>query len=99
MMDARAALGDKLRHRAVRIAGLEELDLDVAQRQGDDGGAIGRFRMPRREAEYVSVEGQGGVDRRDGDAHMGDTKGRRGHVAREHYDCTRGSGEVKAEED
>src|SRR5437867_12513303 len=72
MMDARPALGEKLRHRAVRIAGLEQLDLDVAQGQGDDRRAVGRLGAPRLEAEDGSVGAEGGVDGWNGEADVGD---------------------------
>src|SRR5207253_1222097 len=81
VMNARPSLGEEPRDGAIGIARLQQLDVDVAQRQGDDSGAIGRFRLPRLEAKHVPVEGQGGVDRRDGDAHVGDTDARRGHDA------------------
>src|SRR2546426_5528127 len=42
VMDPRPAPGEKLRHRAVRVARLEELDLDVAEGEPDDRGAVGR---------------------------------------------------------
>src|SRR5216117_4321520 len=72
MMDAGLTLGEELRHRAVRIAGLEELDLHVAQRQADDGRTVGRLGAPRLEAEHVAIEAEGGVDGRNGDADVGD---------------------------
>src|SRR5712691_5199660 len=72
MMDARPTLGEELRHRAVRVAGLEELDLNVAQRQADDGRTVGRLGAPRLEAEHVAIEAEGGVDGRNGDADVGD---------------------------
>src|SRR5213596_255686 len=72
MMDAGPTLGEELRHRAVRIAGLEELDLHVAQRQADDGRTVGRLGAPRLEAEHVAIEAEGGVDGRNGDADVGD---------------------------
>jgi len=72
MMDAGPALGEKLRHRAVRIAGLEELDLDVAQRQTDDGCTVGRLGVPRLEAKDVAIKAEGGVDGRYGDTDVGD---------------------------
>src|SRR5882762_9022934 len=64
MVNARAALGEELRHGAVRIAGFEELDLDVAQGQGDDGRTVDGLGVPRFEAEDVPVETEGGVDGR-----------------------------------
>src|SRR5439155_20947479 len=96
MMDARPALGEELRHRAVRIAGLEELDLDVAQRQGDDRRTVGRLGAPRLEAEDVAIEAESGADGRYGDADEGDAGGRIAHDACQHNDCTRGRGEVMA---
>src|SRR5439155_3625180 len=72
VMDAGPALGEKLRYRAVWIARLEELDLDVAQRYADDGRAVGRLGAPRLEAEDIPIKGQGAVDGRDGDADVGD---------------------------
>src|SRR5213592_4112366 len=71
MMDARPTLGEELRHRAVRVAGLEELDLNVAQRQADDRCTVGRLGAPRLEAEHVAIEAEGGVDGRNGDADVG----------------------------
>src|SRR5574342_882427 len=68
VVNAGSALGEKLRHRARLIARLEQLDLDVAQRQADDGGAVRRLGRTRLEAEHVPVESEGGVDRRNGDA-------------------------------
>src|SRR2546425_8960772 len=68
MMDAGPTLGEELRHRAVRIAGLQELDLHVAQRQADDGRTVGRLGAPRLEAEHVAIEAEGGVDGRNGNA-------------------------------
>src|SRR5213083_2814155 len=75
MMDAGPALGEKLRHRAVRIAGLEELDLEVAQRQADDRRTVGRFGAPRLEAEDVAIKAESGADGRYGDADVGDAGG------------------------
>src|SRR5207247_10466883 len=72
VMDPRPAPGEKLRHRAVRVARLEELDLDVAEGEPDDRGAVGRFGTSRLEAEDVAVERDGGGDRRNGDTDVGD---------------------------
>ena len=72
MMDARPAPGEKLRHRAVGIAGLEQLDLDVAQGYGDDRRTVGGLGSSRLEAEDVPVKAEGGVDGRDGDTDVGD---------------------------
>src|SRR5437016_8096054 len=54
VMDAWPALREELRHRAGRVARLEELDLDVAQRQADDGCAVDALGMPGLEAEPVA---------------------------------------------
>src|SRR2546428_754878 len=72
VMDPRPAPGEKLRYRAVRVARLEELDLDVAEGEPDDRGAVGRFGTSRLEAEDVAVERDGGGDRRNGDTDVGD---------------------------
>ncbi len=72
VMDARPTLGEKFRHGATRIARLEELDLDVAQRQSDDRCTVGRFGVSRLEAKDVPIKAEGGVDGRHGDADMGD---------------------------
>src|SRR3989442_5677871 len=72
MMNARSAPREKLRDRAVGIAGLEELDLDVAQGYGDDRRTVDGLGAPRREAEDVPIKAEGGVDGRNGDADVGD---------------------------
>lgn len=72
VVDARPASGQKLGDGTRGIARLEELDVDGTEPQADDPGAIGGFRMPRREAEDVPVEGQGVGDARDGDADVSD---------------------------
>src|SRR2546422_872319 len=89
---ARAAAREKLRHGAIGIAGLEQLDLNVAQREADDRSAVGRLGSPRREAEDVTIEGQGGRDAGHGDADVGDAGSGVRHLARQHNECTRGSG-------
>src|SRR2546428_9929126 len=45
---------------------------NVAQREADDGGAIGGLGLPRLEAEDVPVKSQGVGDARHGDADMRD---------------------------
>ncbi len=75
MMNARPAPGEKLRDRAARIAGLEELDLDVAQGYGDDRRTVDGLGSSRLEAENVPVKAEGGVDGRNGDADVGDAGG------------------------
>lgn len=72
VMDSGSALGEELRHGAVRVAWLEQLDLDVAQANADHRGAVGRLRGPGLEPEDVPIEGEGRVDRRHGNADMGD---------------------------
>src|SRR5947208_2326845 len=68
VMDAWPALREELRHRAGRVARLEELDVDVAQRQADDGRAVGALGMPGLEPEHVAIEREGGVDGRNSNA-------------------------------
>src|SRR5437870_8618332 len=70
----------------------EQLDLNVAQREADDRSAVGRLGSPRREAEDVTIEGQGGRDAGHGDADVGDAGSGVRHLARQHNECTRGSG-------
>src|SRR6266550_1781034 len=94
MMNARPAPGEKLRDRAARIAGLEQLDLDVAQAYGDDRRTVDGLGSSRLEAENVPVKAEGGVDGRNGDADVGDAGGWLAHGARQHNDCTRGSGRI-----
>src|SRR2546426_433427 len=89
---ARAAAREKLRYGAVGVAGLEQLDLNVAQGEADDRSAVGRLWLPRREAEDVTIEGEGGRDAGHGDADVGDAGGGVRHLARQHNECTRGSG-------
>src|SRR2546425_310253 len=91
VMEAGAASGEELRHGALRVAGLKEFDLNVAQREADDGGAIGGLGLPRLEAEDVPVKGQGVGDARHGDADMRDAGAGIRHLARQHNDCVRGS--------
>src|SRR6267143_1649961 len=91
MVDSRAAPGEKLRHRTRGVAGLEQLDLRVAQGEADDRRAIGGFGTPRLEAQDVPVKGQGEGDARHGNADMGDACAGVRHLARQHNDCMRGS--------
>src|SRR5207247_1119298 len=46
VMDARSASSEELRHGALGVARLEQLDLNVAQREADDRSAIRGFRLP-----------------------------------------------------
>src|SRR6266702_3705665 len=60
MMDARPTLGEELRHRAVRVAGLEERDLNVAQRQADDQVELLEPRDPHGPvAKFLAKRGPG----------------------------------------
>src|SRR5438552_17847792 len=65
MMNARPAPGEKLRDRAARIAGLEQLDPDVAQGYGDDRRTADGPASPRPEAENVAGKADAGGERRD----------------------------------
>src|SRR5439155_26045839 len=60
MMNARPAPGEKLRDRAARIAGLEQLDLDVAQGFGDDRRTVYGLGLSGLEAVIVSFKAEGG---------------------------------------
>src|SRR5690348_9783132 len=72
VMDTWPALREELRNRTGRVARLEELDLYVDQRQGDDGRAVRDLGMPGLEPEHVAIEREGGVDGRNGNANVGD---------------------------
>src|SRR6266704_5690640 len=56
VMDPRPARGEKLRDRAGGVAGLEQLDLDVAERQPDDRRPVCGCGALRLETEDVAVE-------------------------------------------
>src|SRR5207247_11146896 len=92
VMDARSASSEELRHGALGVARLEQLDLNVAQREADDRSAIGGFGLPWLQAEDVPVKTQGVGDARHGDADVRDAGAGVRHLARQHNDCVRGSG-------
>src|SRR5229473_286727 len=89
-MDPGPPLGEELRHGAVGVAGFEQLDLDVTEREADNSRAVRGLGGAWRKAEDVPVEGECGVDRPHSDADVGDAGGGLAHVASEHNDCTKG---------
>src|SRR5882672_1433558 len=58
VVDAGPAFRKKLRHGTLGIARLEQLDVDVAEMQADDRGAIGGFGPSRSESQDVAVKGE-----------------------------------------
>src|ERR1051326_2285227 len=72
MVNAGPATLQEAGDRAVTRERVQQLDIHVVEGQGDDGRAVGDFRGPGHDAEYVPVETQGGLDVRDGDTDMGD---------------------------
>lgn len=72
MVDARPAPSQESRDGPVGSARLEQLDLGLAEGQGNDAGSVGFFRRVWFDAEHVAVEWQRGFDALDRDAHMGD---------------------------
>ena len=74
VMDTGAAAREKLRNRTAGLAWLEQLDVHVAEPQTHDGGAVGGFRGTGLETQYVTIEGQGVGDARDGDTDVGEAR-------------------------
>ena len=72
VMDSGAPPRQKLGDRALRIAGLEQLDGHVAECQADDRGAVGDLGMAGGQAQHIAVEGQGISDAGNGDADVGE---------------------------
>jgi thioredoxin 1 len=66
-----AAPGQEASDGSVGGPGREQLDLGVAEREADDGGAVSGLRRVRLDAQYLTVESDGGVEVFDGDADMG----------------------------
>src|SRR5206468_9194786 len=56
VVDAGPAFRKKLRHGTLRIARLEQLDVDVAEMQTDDRGAVSGFGSSRSKAQDVAIE-------------------------------------------
>ena len=72
VMDPRSAPLKESRDGTVGRTRLEQLDLGLAEWQGDDVGAVGSFRRMRRDAEHIAIEWQRGFDALDRDTDMGD---------------------------
>ena len=68
---AGTAAGEEPPDRGVRAEGLEQLDLRPLEGEVDDPRAVGLLRSANRDAEDVTVEGEGPVDGFDGHAEMG----------------------------
>src|SRR6267378_7258599 len=68
VVDAGPAFRKELRHGTLGIARLEQLDVDVAEMQADDRGAIGGFGPSRSESQDVSIKGECLCDAGDCDA-------------------------------
>ena len=75
MMDAGATPLEEPGNRAGGITRREQLDFRLAERKGQDVGAVGRFRGVRLDAEYLPVEGGGDVEIGNGNADMRDARG------------------------
>lgn len=80
VMNTGAAPRQELGDRAFGIARLEQFDGDLAERQTDDGGAVGGFGITGRQAQHVAVEGQGVGDTRHGDADVSEAWRGVGHL-------------------
>lgn len=74
MVNPGAAPGEEFGDRGIRVVRLEQLDVDVAETQGNDGGAIRLLRGLWSDAEDVSIKRQGVGDAGDRDADMGQTQ-------------------------
>ena len=71
VVDPRPAAGEKPTDRAVRRLWGQELDIGLSEREADDRCAVDRFRRMRREAQHITVEGDGCRKIIDGHAYMG----------------------------
>jgi len=80
-VDPRPPFREEFRDRPRGIAWLEQLDVDVAERQAHDRGPVGGLGGPRREAEDVAIERQGLGDAGHRDTHVGDAGTGVGHMA------------------
>src|SRR2546426_900851 len=76
VMDARTALRKELRHGTGGIAGLEQLDVDTAEIQADDRGAVEGFGPSGRESQDLAIEAKRLCEARDRDT---DVSNRRVH--------------------
>src|SRR6266404_3778138 len=74
VMNARPAFCKEFRHGTRGIARLEQLDVDAAEVEADDRGAISGFGPSRRESQDVAIKGERIGDARDGDADVGNRR-------------------------
>lgn len=74
VVDPGAAAAEELSDGTVRIARGEELHRRAAEGKPDDRGPVGGFPGAGFDAQDVAVEGQGGVEVRDGDADVRDRR-------------------------
>ncbi len=74
VMDPGSAAGEKLGDWRFGVVWLEQLDVDVAETQGYDGGAVRVLGRLRGDAQDVAVERQGVGDAGHRDADMGQTQ-------------------------
>lgn len=72
VMDAGAATLEKFCDGTARVAGGQQLDLALPEREGNDGSAVGVLGRMGCEPQHIPVERQRGFDIRHGDAHVGD---------------------------
>jgi thioredoxin len=71
VVDPGPATGEKPADRGVRSLWGQELDIRLSEREADDDCAVDRFRRMRREAQHITVEGDGRREIIDGHAYMG----------------------------
>src|SRR5262249_28529405 len=74
VVDPGTTPGEKFGDRGIRVARLEQLDVDVPELQGDDGGAVRLFGGLGSDAEDVAIERQGIGDAGHRDADVGQTQ-------------------------
>ena len=74
VMDPGAAPGEEFGNRRIGVTRLEQLDVDIAQMQGDDRGAVRLFGRAGSDTQDVCIEWQGVGDAGDCDADVGHTQ-------------------------
>ena len=76
VVNAGPALGHKAGHRSIGRDGVQQFDLGVAERQGNDGGPVDGFGGARLETEHVAIERERAIEIGDRDTDMSDGRGR-----------------------
>ena len=71
VVDPGPAPGEKSADRAVRCLRGQKLNIGLSEREADDGRAVDGFRRVWREAQHITVEGDGCRKIIDGHAYMG----------------------------